>query len=219
MYSESFTRMVEDVHKPVVKNVMTKGLVDIVLDSRIDPRVGLRIIGHVGFHDIDDRKINIDLIAQKAALELDTPIAILKTMKGFHLVSLEVMDDERWWAWKWWMRKNLLSDLKDGICDKCEVQLEIFIKDDLYWYRCPKCSYEEVYTMRLLRIESKGDDPKPRLVKWCLPKGDRLIDISDKHLLKYQEQGIMTEIPYPNIKLVHTTGMLLPYETKAEVSK
>jgi len=211
-YSETFQQMVESANKPRTKEIQVEAISDTVLDI-YNPFEGFKLLGHVGFHEID-AKYNVLPIIERAVEELNTVIAVLDTTNGYHFVSFEILNVDRWWQWKWWMRKNFdESHYTDGICDDDLLQMNIVVKDDLYKWECPKCHRDSDYKDRLLRIGTKGDEPPPKVIYWRHPKNDRTFELSDRHVLIYQEKGIIGNLPI-KYKLIHTRTLNFPYSTK-----
>ena len=102
--------IINDLEKAI--KVYCVGLTNVVYDNKG------KIVGHIGFWDFDGFFPSYDLRARICQITqaLKTTVFALKTKAGYHFISFEIFDKQKYYEWKKIMHRIFPSDYitKDG---------------------------------------------------------------------------------------------------------
>lgn len=111
-----------------------------------------RLLGHVGFYDIDTHYFDAK-ISELAEL-VEAPVHVLHTFKGFHLVTFKILKDPLYRIWWQWCRENLpKTDYVHGDRDTSLLKGQ--------WYCCLRTTPKNMN--KITYLQTQGFNYKPKL--------------------------------------------------------
>lgn len=175
------------------------------------------LIGEVGFWDYD-KFLEKDILEKRISelsRAVNTGVWVLETQFGYHILTFEILNEEKLFLWESYCKKLFPSDYFNRICDKCgKMMKKVGETDDgKITLKCD-CGYSKTYFANVLRVSQKGEQNKPSFVTFCeVFKGGKRLSFG--HIKVYRDSGILPDyFPLPehyDFELVNSKVNLCEY--------